>query len=645
MVAFALLGFQLLEFPHFAASAQHDRGSHASFEYYFSRGFQFGVDVFQNVGPYGFVHHADSYSGYAHGTRVWLKTFLRLGLAALVLVAAVRFRPRWLGLVWWLSFFVLFPLGAPRDEEWIAANEVYAYLMVYLPGLFLLDGVRRGRQGWAIDGLLSAFLAFVALTKHTSLMLTLAVIGLAVAARLLAREVAAAGRLGLLFVVFIVVHWMGAGQRLLHLPHFLQGAFWFSEGYNEAMALAEPTSVTLMGAGIVLLLVTLSVADMVASGDRRLLALLNLAFVYLTWKHGFVRADAKHVAVLFYAAFFYALLFAFFRPVELRSGAPQPAWIHPVRAGGAALTAMLAFAGLQNAIAPTHYEPGRLLQHWRHNASWMFFPSAETSHVEADLARQREKSRLPRVRAAVGGASIDQFGYQPGYVLLNELNYRPRPMPISFAAANPPLLTRNEAFYRSPSAPEFVLVHIDGLEDRLTAQDDALALGALLENYAPLFREGEQLLLRRNPPRARRPRAEWTLLREVEAGLGETVGLEDLAPRFLWMTAEVETSLAGRLRSLFYKPPAARIVLEFQGGRSRSARLVTSMARTPFPIRPLIERNGDLLAAFRGRIRRDVKRLRITAADGHRDLFRDRVRLRFYAGPRPRTPTGISGSG
>src|ERR1039457_957808 len=52
----ALLAFNLLEFPRHANNPWHDPSSFASYEYYAAHHFQFGTEIYQNVGPYGYVH-------------------------------------------------------------------------------------------------------------------------------------------------------------------------------------------------------------------------------------------------------------------------------------------------------------------------------------------------------------------------------------------------------------------------------------------------------------------------------------------------------------------------------------------------------------------------------------------------------------
>ena len=74
------------------------------------------------------------------------------------------------------------------------------------------------------------------------------------------------------------------------------------------------------------------------------------------------------------------------------------------------------------------------------------------------MQHNRSAAAMPAVKKAVGDATIDQFGWEPGLVLMNDLHYKPRPMPISFLACSDFLLRRNAEFYRNDAtAPAFIL--------------------------------------------------------------------------------------------------------------------------------------------------------------------------------------------
>ena len=141
--------------------------------------------------------------------------------------------------------------------------------------------------------------------------------------------------------------------------------------------------------------------------------------------------------------------------------------------------------------------------------AWVVSPERQTAKMKGELEDVKALSALPGIKAKVRDSRVDYFGYEPGYVLLNGLNYWCRPMPITFAAANERLESANEAFYRNPqTAPEFVICVVGSVDGRADPQDDALALRALLDNYHPVLVEQRQVLLQKNPARPG-----WIMLR------------------------------------------------------------------------------------------------------------------------------------
>ena len=243
-LAMALLTLNLLEFPRQVFNPLHDASSHATFEYYAAHHFQFGKQVFQNVGPYGYIHYSYFYSGYLPVQRIILKTLYRLGLILLIVWAGRRLPHPALQLCWWAAFFIFqpftWPLQIPGVPDFVRAPEMdwdqdYGYLTVYLSALYLL----QNRKGWPfaiISGVLLFFLGFAALTKHTTFVLAAGAVGAVVLQKALRRELLAAAGTAVAYVLFLGAHWLMAGQALENFPGFVRGIFAFTAGYNEAQS-------------------------------------------------------------------------------------------------------------------------------------------------------------------------------------------------------------------------------------------------------------------------------------------------------------------------------------------------------------------------------------------------------------------------
>jgi hypothetical protein len=289
------------------------------------------------------------------------------------------------------------------------------------------------------------------------------------------------------------------------------------------------------------------------------------------------------------------------------------------------------------------YHPGYLFNRLKNNVSWLVTPRTRMAKMRMDLNKVEAIFSLPRTRARVGQARIDHFGCLPGWVLLNHLNYWPRPMPISFAAWNPALARANEGFYRNPlTAPEFVLAAINPVRDQCVLLDDALALRALLDNYHPVLMEGDLmsfLLLERNPPPLRE-RAEKKLLSEFTTGFAAPLPLEERSNEPVWMEVEIKHSWLGSLLSFFYKPRPCYLAYKFVGDpRSYWARFATSIGGAGCLLTPFIGDTRDLLKFYRpGNDLNDFKRIEsfgFFCDPGDEKFFQKDIHVRLYSVPRP----------
>ena len=646
-----LLLLTVLDVPTRPYDLDHDLSSSAAFEYFAARGVQFGTELIQNVGPLGWAQYSSVYAGFLPEAKLVLALLRALALCGLALWACTRFRSPLARGLWLLAFVALIPLYPIGDEHEVdfGVSEDWTYLCAYLSSLALLS-LPRGREGYAV--LPSFFLAFLALIKHTFLFVTLLGVGSAVQGRLRRRELRSGLLLALLYAGFVALLWAGSGQHLANLPAYGLGAFRFTSGYNEAMALPADAVSTTLGCATLAGLAGLILGRTLGRSQSPAKSLVDAGFLFVVWKHGFVRGDPAHVAIFFHTSMFLVLLFGFAveRPGEAE--APQlPPSSRPRTA--LALFTLLAIAlGLYTSITDAHYQPARLATLWQRNLEWLITPGQRSVELSQALMDRESEFRLPGLNDAVGSAAIDAFGYRPGWALLNHLAYTPRPMPISFAATNEFLLRRNEAFYRDPEhAPRFILCELGSIDDRLVSLDDGLALGAILDNYHPRMTwgapEGDArrqqdmpLLLERNPVTHTRKHAERTLLAATEIGFGETLSLEPFGETWLWLEVEIEPSLLGRLRALLLRSAALEMALDVAGHEPPAVRrYVASMGATGFLISPLLETNRELFAAYAAEGSAEplqrVRSLRFEHAQQDGVFFDSRIRTRLYAGSPP----------
>jgi hypothetical protein len=424
----------------------------------------------------------------------------------------------------------------------------------------------------------------------------------------------------------------------------------FSEGYNEAMALPAGALPTALGVGVLVGLAALTSSRGALKSQRLAKSLIDLSFLFLVWKHAFVRADVAHLTIFFLTAPFLALLFglAMERPAAIRPGSfGGPGNGFAIASAGLAI---LSAASLIASIPGAHYDVQRLTGLWKRNLDWIVSPRQRQQELARGLQDNKRLYDLPIVRDRVGRARIDFFGYEPGWLLLNDMVYWPRPLPISFAAANKLALQRNEDFYRDPRrAPRFVLAKLGSIDQRLVPLDDGLALGALLDDYHPALLGGDLLLLERNPASKTREHTERSPWIEQEIRFGETFSIETADP-WVWLEAHVQPSLLGRVRALVLRPAAVWIVLDGQlSERPETRRFSTTMAEGGFLVSPLIETSFDLFEAYTSpqsfATDHRVQSVRFEVAPEDRRFFRERILVRIRRGdPPPQPPQPRAGA-
>ena len=607
-----------------------DNSNYGSYSYFTAKGFHYGSEVMPMCGPYGFVMYGFLHSGYLFWVRLLAEFCLKGILAALVLWLwrAARATPvlRW----FWLASLVLFMVRIEDyPEDWL----------ILLGGLWIIAQVSRpGARYWPL--VMTPVLGFVALIKGTHLVLALVTLGVALLPALARRDWKQIAAMAGGFVGSLLLWWLAAGQRLGDLPVYVHGILELSSGYNLAMTLDESDATFWRGVSLTLLLISLCLGGIVIR--RRQVAtvaglLLLAGFSFLQWKHGFVRADG-HIFILFcfgaVAAPTWPLVLSGLDP----AGSPLPRWGHRlalVLSGGAFILALYGLGSGEILRVRWVYEYYPV---WlREKVTQLLDVRAAKTLLDAELESHRKFYSMPASRQLVGARSIDVFGFTHGITLLNNLDYRPRPIGGgSFSTFTPYLMRLNGAFMDDPARrPDFFLLQYATVDERLAAADDPLTFFGLIDHYAPVLVEQGYVLFETNSAASVPARQ---AISTTTFHFNETVKPPDVpTDRMLLASFEIKPSLFGRIRSTLYKPPPVFINQQGKGVlKAASRRLVPSMATLPFPLSPVIETNDDVLGLYTRQAGKSLYSFTLTT-----DLpaaFSPEIKVTFSTRPRPPLP-------
>jgi hypothetical protein len=607
---FGLLWFELFSLPLSPVNPGLDPSWCGALIHFAALKLQFGRDVIFTYGP---LAHLISfvYSGELFRVRV-LWEFASKTIFAAILCASIVSLPK----VWRPIFFLFVLLFI-----WIDPISDALYFLVFTCVAAAL--FRQGRFGLSMAILAGLLFGVCSLIKFTYFLLALSAIGAVGLFYLFERTPKRALGLVAAFLASLLLSWHLAGQAFGTLPLYLDNSLAISFGYKEAMG-TPAASDWIVAAGAAALFLELIQCSLLVIDSPRLSTLcLALFFVcagMLSWTRAFVRAD-DHV-LSFFGFFPEAALLIWIR------ARPGPKIRHFGYGLNVAILAVcIAGMTLQRPAVLTEAIPdaiSKMVRTWRVVTA---LPST-IDQLRTQLIEARSANDLPRVRAEVKNETIDVFGYEQGIALLNGLNYTPRPVFQGYSAYTAPLIAQNTAFYSSSSAPSYVLLKYQPIDERYPTLEDAGVLLQLLVNYTPLFDEhGYSLWKRVGAPHPITP----TVIATKSLLIDEIC--EVPADKTVWLELEVPKSIRGRLRSILYKPPQVEIRTIDSDGHQFGRRLIPSMSASGFIVNPYLETPRNLLESAIGSAAPSTRSFLVDVSRESRRYFQRRISCRIATLP------------
>ncbi len=281
------IAFRVPEFPDHGL----DTSWRMALGQFFVEGRQFGTEVVFTYGPLGFVM-GNTYWGGQWASLITWHACLAVTFAAIIFWHGLRLSGY--NRLFFFAFFFLFG---------VSYQDAIQQIAIALLGLEL---IKRSDQAWrwsslAIVGLLVIF----SLIKFTNIVLCVALISLAGGLGYWTqRNWKTALRIPLLYAGLFMLGWVLCGQNLANLPAYFHSSWQISQGYQDAMGFSSPPFQLYLGLTVLVLVIAHALLNLLSHPDRIrgfALAAGVGAFIYLNWKHGFIRADGHQVGFYYCA--------------------------------------------------------------------------------------------------------------------------------------------------------------------------------------------------------------------------------------------------------------------------------------------------------------------------------------------------------
>ena len=574
-MVFILLWFAFLKLP-LLSSAEPMPSWESVLAYAFQQKWQWGVEVVFTYGPLGFIT-ADAYWGWHLGLMLaWAG-----GAAALFSVLILPVLQR-LPAINRIIFCALVPwLTVPRNAD-LGTDAVYLFFLCVV-GVGL---VHESKLRWW-RCFLAAVLAVVGLIKFTFFLLGMMILVVGLITWWWRRDRRAAGEMLLSYLLVLVVVWQLAGQALANFPTWLVRSWQITVGYPPGMAVEPFDHVVLpavmMGVGLLVWYALVARPGGTARAPWPAVLILG-GGTFLAWKEGFVRAD-EHVAVFFTFGCLLALTLPGLPGLpEVMAGRPARAW------GGWAATALVLLAALTgfSMRGGTFLIAAKagMIPRLRDTALAICHPYQFCDRLETRLAERRREAALPRIADLTGHAPMDVLNCDQDRAILNQLNYRPRPIFQSYSAYSPELQAVNAGFYEATNPPAFVLWRSGSMDRHFPNLEDGKIIVDLLARYVPVARENNFVLWQL---RTTNIVAGLPVERTFEVGAGEWFQVAAEAP---WVQLDVRPNWTGHLREIAYQAKVPEIEVKLAGGEVRRYCLPIGFAKSGFLLTPMIDSLG-----------------------------------------------------
>jgi hypothetical protein len=529
----------------------------------FFKSWKFGTTVNFTGGPLSFLYTPTSL-GYYVFWQIAAESLV-ISLALFLIFRALRAQAFWIKAIVFICIIPSTSLG----KDGIFLTSILAASLILL-NTQDSKGIVKG---------IPTYLAVLSLMKFSFATLGIACVAILAVAAYIQKDYSRIYKTaGSYFGSFIVI-WILIGQNLLTIPMFFRNSLEISKGYLWNMNLHENATTFYF---LVSYLLLTSVPILIyCLWKRREVAnwitlILAAASIYLCWKAGITRTGSHMGFFLQSTVLIVLLLFSIAKPKSLGN-----IWM--------CLVALSYFGGLIW-IYPGGIKPIASM-------SWKVFTGNLTFLANPDSLNQSYtrmiplvllENELPEIKKQVEESSIDLLHFQHSVLLLNGLNFQPRPTIQNYHAFNSYLSKLNQTHIRD-NPPDFILVRYGLVDQRYPYSDDALYNLEVFQNYKPsIVEKGYTLLQRTNAPEKLEV---GPVLIEKTIQSGEYVDVAEFSQKLLWLKVHYNPSFLHKLSAFFYKPEILVIGVNLEDGTDRNFRLVGGNLEDGFLLNPLLE--GD----------------------------------------------------
>ena len=378
-------------------------------------------------------------------------------------------------------------------------------------------------------------------------------------------------------LVSMMLFWIGAGQSITYLFHYLITSLVLASGFTEAMAFTgNNNEIIIYLCATLLICFSITWQKQIPFISRFFLLCLFFVFLFLSFKTGFTR----HYGHAFIASTS-ILIAALLLPYLFNSKIIIPIILFCLYSSNY-IAAHYTQISISKNILSTYASAWHGLKNRCTNKSWLH------QNFTLSLNFMKQQASFPKIQG-----TTDIYSYNQAYLIASEIPWAPRPVLQSYSVFTPWLAKKNKAHLLSEHRPDNIIFKIEPIDERLPSLEDGMSWPLLLNDYQPTQLINDFLLLRKrnaSPPVI-------TLVAKEQHALGEVIKVPNINHPLL-LEIDIKPTFYGLLALTFFKANPLLIDIELKSGVKKQYRLITNMAKAEFLISPLIESTQEFALLY-----------------------------------------------
>ncbi len=417
--------------------------------------------------------------------------------------------------------------------------------------------------------------------------------------------------------------WVLSGQEVSNLPIYFYRSYELAAGYNYAMTITGPAWHLYIGIFIISTFVyMLIMAAVKHKYPTIMILLLGLGFIFVSFKHGFVRHD-DHSYIYFSNML---LLLGVMNVATKKDGNIVFRWLS---VGISLVLAIVIYVKYPSVLEPNVSSKIGMIK----SSLSVINNVGKRKQIEEDSKKEIRKDYALDEQTVryIRGRYVDIFPWDISLAYGYELNWYPRPIFQSYSAYTSSLDLINSQHFRGGDAPEVVLYSFKSIDGRYPIFDEPVTFEKLLCNYNAQHIDGEFIVLKRKEENSCKARE---IFSSSVARIGGPIKIPNQVGAYTFARIILEYSWFGKIVNLFFKvSPTYVKFINTNGAISEKFRFIPDVARNGIFISQYINNVDDLFFVFSGEIDEDSNIKAIIIEADNMLHYEKEVRLEFFSIP------------